>query len=160
MDHPSNSRSPGASFEGQKTRKHNWNRICHQDFIEKFHCSDIAVGAIFSWRPSCALGDERIWQRKVIDLRGNQRISYFCTQLFHNCCKAGHVVSQPFSGWIDRFGKKDQFQDLSVSNYLPLDRKIWNHLGLHNFSQIWLISTGLVSIMDTGSTFVRWSIFW
>ena len=83
-----------------------------------------------------------------------------CPQLFHNCCKAGRVVSQPFSGWIDRFGKKDQFQDHSVSNYLPLDRKIWNHLGLHNFSQIWLISTGVVSTLDTGSTFVRWSIFW
>ena len=49
-------------------------------------------------RARWVLGDERIWQRKVIDLLGNQRISSFCAQLFHNCCKAGRVVNHPFSG--------------------------------------------------------------
>ena len=44
-------------------------------------------------RASWVLGDERIWQRKVIDLRGNQRISSLRAQLFHNCCKGGRGVS-------------------------------------------------------------------
>ena len=46
--------------------------------------------------------DERIRQiwmrRKVMDLLANQKVSSLAAQLFHNCCKAGPVVSQPFSG--------------------------------------------------------------
>ena len=60
-------------------------------------------------RASWVLGDERIWQRKVIDLRGNQRISFFRARNYFiivarggGACRQSTVFRVNWSFWKER----------------------------------------------------------